>query len=67
VWTLAGLHAILQTVMAWFDSHLHEFEIDMFHYGVPDDEWDTGEDLLDEAKVRLDTVRRRGHNDPPHL
>jgi hypothetical protein len=58
--TLAGLHAILQTVMGWFDAHLHEFEIDGVHYGVPDDEWNDGEDLLDEAKVRLDTVADEG-------
>ena len=39
--TLYGLHDYIQGVMlGWADYHLHEFEIDGEHYGVPDPEYD---------------------------
>ena len=34
--TLGRLHRVIQAVMGWTDSHLHEFVIDGQHYGVPD-------------------------------
>ena len=37
--TLSKLHTILQTVMGWTDSHLHQFIIDEKFYGEPDDEF----------------------------
>ena len=37
--TLSKLHTILQTVMGWTDSHLHQFIIDEEFYGEPDDEF----------------------------
>ena len=58
--TLAELHSILQTAMGWFDSHLHEFEIDGVEYGVLDDAWDYDEKVRDESKVRLDKVADEG-------
>ena len=33
--TLARLHAILQVVMGWEDSHMHSFKIDGVEYGEP--------------------------------
>ena len=37
--TLAKLHQVLQTVMGWTDSHLHEFECSGVTYGEPDREF----------------------------
>lgn len=52
--TLPKLHEVIQAAMGWRDSHLHEFEINSFRYGQPDQEWDLGSDLLlSEADVRL--------------
>lgn len=36
--TLAKLHQVLQTVMGWTDSHMHEFQVAGQTYGVPDRE-----------------------------
>lgn len=38
--TLAKLHTILQVVMGWTDSHLHQFIVGNTYYGVPDPEWE---------------------------
>ena len=38
--TLGKLHHVIQAVMGWSDSHLHEFEIAGERYGIPDpDGW----------------------------
>jgi hypothetical protein len=37
--TLSKLHQILQTVMGWTDSHLHQFIADGVYYGIPDPDW----------------------------
>ena len=50
--SLAGLHAVVQVVMGWTDSHLHEFDVDGARYGLPDPDWDAGE-VADEAKTAL--------------
>jgi hypothetical protein len=52
--TLAGLHRVLQTVMGWTDSHLHEFEIALDRYGIPDPEDDY--EVADERDFRLEQV-----------
>lgn len=36
--TLHQLHTILQIVMGWTNSHLHQFIIDDEYYGDPDDD-----------------------------
>ena len=54
--TLARLHKVLQIVMGWTDSHLHEFQIDGTRYGVPDPDFDEGEPLLSEKGVTLDAA-----------
>jgi hypothetical protein len=54
-YTLAHVHAILQTVMNWLDYHLHEFEINDKSYGRPDCD-DEAEGLLDERAVTLKEV-----------
>ena len=50
--SLAGLHAVVQVVMGWTDSHLHEFDVDGARYGLPDPDWDADE-VRDEAKAAL--------------
>lgn len=37
--SLAELHEVVQVVMGWTDSHLHEFEAGRTRYGVPDPDW----------------------------
>src|SRR5437867_3770994 len=56
--TLAQLHRVLQEVMGWEDSHLHEFAAGGRCYGVPDTE-EFGDKPESEARVRLGQVARR--------
>lgn len=51
--TLAKLHGVIQMVMGWTDSHLHEFEIAGERYGMPDPDWDLGEPIVSEKRARL--------------
>ncbi len=48
--TLAALHDVLQTVFGWTDTHLHQFEIAVRRFGVPDD---FDEEVLDEAQITV--------------
>jgi tetratricopeptide (TPR) repeat protein len=53
--TLATFHDILQTVMGWTDSHLHQFIIDGAYYGVPDREgW--GPPVQSEKRAKLNAL-----------
>jgi Plasmid pRiA4b ORF-3-like protein len=38
---LGTLHTLLQEVMGWYDSHLHEFRVGQENYGdpMPDADW----------------------------
>ena len=58
--TLSGLHAAIQAVMGWQDSHLHMFVVDGQRYGVPDDEWNSAHPMLDEANHRLNSLLSEG-------
>ncbi len=49
--TLAKLHRIIQEVMGWFDSHLHQFIVDRAYYGTPDSE--ASYEIRNEKKVKL--------------
>src|SRR5215211_7958932 len=50
--TLSKLHQILQIVMGWTDSHLHQFIVDGVYYGRPDP--DTHNlDMKSERHVKL--------------
>lgn len=49
--TLKVLHRIIQVVMGWSDSHLHEFNIFGVSYGDPEQEVGS-----DEKKVRLNKL-----------
>jgi hypothetical protein len=52
------VHEVLQFVMGWTDSHLHQFHAGKRRYGVIDPEWDD-DDLLDELDVPLSAVLAR--------
>ncbi len=54
--TFSGLHAAIQAVMGWEDGHLHMFIVDGQRYGILDDEWDSGQSILEEADHRLNGV-----------
>ena len=55
--TLDRLHDVIQIVMGWTDSHLHQFVAKGKRYGVPDREF--GLDRENEDKTRLDQVLRK--------
>jgi Plasmid pRiA4b ORF-3-like protein len=57
--SLAVLHEVVQSVMGWTDSHLHEFEIGGARYGRRDRDWDE-RDVADEGKVKLFRLVGRG-------
>lgn len=54
--TLGQLHHILQLVMGWTDSHLHQFRRGTTYYGQPDP---VGMDRENERRVQLRQVLRR--------
>jgi len=54
--TLLKLHDVLQILMGWTDSHLHQFKAAGNFYGTPDPE--LGMELKNERKVRLNEVLR---------
>ncbi len=59
--TLGQLHEVLQIVMGWTDSHLHQFVFGPEIFGVPDDEEGGlfGFQVKDENKHRLSEFLRR--------
>jgi len=59
--SLHQLHTILQIVMGWTNSHLHQFIIDDIYYGEPEEEDGYSEDLKNEKRYRLNQfVKRKG-------
>lgn len=59
--TLHQLHTVLQIVMGWTNSHLHQFVIDDEFYGEPEEEDGYSEDLKSEKRFRLNQfVERKG-------
>jgi len=59
--SLHQLHTILQIVMGWTNSHLHQFIIDDEYYGEPEEEDGYSEELKNEKRHRLNQfVTRKG-------
>jgi hypothetical protein len=59
--TLSKLHIILQTVMGWTDSHLHQFIINDEFYGEPDDDEFSDIETKNEKRFHLNQfVERKG-------
>ena len=56
---LGSLHEVLQIVMGWTNSHLHQFEKDGKHYGVPEDDEFGNLGITDESKFTLDQLLKR--------
>jgi hypothetical protein len=56
---LRRLHDVLQIVMGWTDSHLHQFEKDGKHYGVPGDGMFGNLEILDQTQVTLGQLLKR--------
>jgi hypothetical protein len=48
---LDAFHDVIQIVMGWTDSHLHQFIANNVFYGIPDDEF--GMEIEDEAKFKV--------------
>jgi hypothetical protein len=57
--TLDRFHHILQTVMGWTDSHLHEFRTGEGRYGTPDPDWDEDDEVAPERRTRLGQLLQR--------
>jgi Plasmid pRiA4b ORF-3-like protein len=53
---LSRLHDAVQTVMGWTDSHLHRFEKDGKHWGVPEHDGDDGIEIIDESRTTIGAV-----------
>ncbi len=49
---LSGLHDVIQEVMGWTDSHVHDFHWREERFGMPDPEFDE-ERMVDERTVTL--------------
>jgi Plasmid pRiA4b ORF-3-like protein len=63
--SLAILHAVLQRIFAWSDSHLHEFEAGRSRFGPAQRDlgWGEEEGVQDERRVTLGRVApRKGAN-----
>jgi hypothetical protein len=56
---LDHLHAVIQIVMGWTNSHLHEFQIGDNRCGMIVPGEDFGDDFADEREVRLNTLVTR--------
>ncbi len=54
---LLTLHQMLQVVMGWQNSHLHQFIVGKTDYGEPDPEY--GDTMKDERRVRLRAIARK--------
>lgn len=56
--TFEALHDVIQIIMGWTNSHLHEFTVNGVRIGQPLDEFDAdfGEGLIDEATVTLESA-----------
>ena len=61
--TLGELHDVLQVVMGWEDSHLHQFIIRGAYYGPqdPDDmDWDMETETEDEEDILISKIAKMG-------
>ena len=50
--SLSDLHHVIQEVMGWLDSHLHQFLCKRKRYGVPDPDWDI-DTIIDDGTVAI--------------
>ncbi|MGE3595784.1 MAG: plasmid pRiA4b ORF-3 family protein [Dehalococcoidia bacterium] len=64
--TLAALHRVLQVVMGWQDTHLHQFRIGRLRIGEPDRQEDA-KDLEDEREWTVADVVKAGASEFEYL
>ena len=59
--SLARFHLVLQIVMGWTNSHLHQFVSGRTVYGIPDDEYggDFGLEVDDENRYNLSQLLKK--------
>jgi len=55
---LPKFHQVIQIVMGWTDSHLHQFRVGRVYYGTPDPHSDFME-ILDERRYKLNQLLRQ--------
>src|SRR5271157_583998 len=51
---LPDLHKVIQTVMGWYNSHLHQFRINKQSYSLPDE--DELMEFIDYRKIKLNSL-----------
>jgi hypothetical protein len=56
--TLAALDHVLQVVMGWEHSHLHQYIVGETHYGEPDPEFDDDLKMKDDRRFKLRDIAR---------
>jgi Plasmid pRiA4b ORF-3-like protein len=54
---LETFHEVIQLVMGWTNSHLHQFVANNVFYGIPDD--DFGMEIEDETKYKLSHLLKK--------
>jgi len=54
---LASFHDVIQVVMGWTDSHLHQFIANKVFYGMPDDDFEL--EMEDENKYKLSQLLKK--------
>lgn len=54
--SLGKLHRILQIVMGWTDSHLHQFIVGRTYYGQPDPNYGSDLEMRNESRVKLQQI-----------
>jgi hypothetical protein len=50
--SLSDLHDVIQEVMGWWNSHLHQFLCKGKRYGIPDPEWDFDK-IIDDGTIAI--------------
>jgi len=54
---LSAFQDVIQVVMGWTDSHLHQFIANNVFYGIPDDDFEM--EMEDEAKYKLSQLLKK--------
>jgi hypothetical protein len=55
---LSALHHMVQVVMGWEHSHLHQYIVGETHYGEPDPEFDEYVKMQDDRRFKLRDIAR---------
>lgn len=62
-WNFGEVHLVIQAAFAWWNSHLHEFEIGGLSFGDPEQcengELADGRQTIDEGSIRLTDFTRK--------